>query len=46
MQRQGLVLAGDCDRQGWKYELITDIGSGINYNKRGLSRLVRLLLEE
>ncbi|WP_347566278.1 recombinase family protein [Scytonema sp. UIC 10036] len=46
LQRQGLVLAGDCDRQGWKYELITDIGSGINYNKRGLSRLVRLLLEE
>lgn len=38
------MLAGYCENQGWKYEVITDIGSGINYNKRGLTKLVRLLL--
>ena len=44
LERQSLVLAGYCERQGWEYETISDIGSGINYNKRGLTKLVKLLL--
>jgi putative resolvase len=27
----------------WKYETIKDIGSGINYNKKGLTRLIELI---
>ncbi len=30
--------------QGYSYEVISDIGSGINYNKRGLTKLIKLLL--
>ena len=44
LQRQSLVLAGYCENQGWSYDLINDIGSGINYNKRGLTKLIRLLI--
>ena len=44
LHRQALVLAGHCERQGYSYEVISDIGSGINYNKRGLTKLIRLLL--
>jgi len=38
------VLAGHCEKQGYSYEVISDIGSGINYNKRGLTKLLKLLL--
>ena len=44
LQRQSLVLAGYCERKGYSYEVISDIGSGINYNKRGLTKLIKLLL--
>ena len=44
LQRQSIVLAGYCEKHGWEYEIISDIGSGINYNKRGLTKLMRLLL--
>ena len=30
LQRQSLVLAWYCEKHGWEYEIITDIGSGIN----------------
>ena len=39
-----LYWQGTACIQGWKYEIISDIGSGINYNKRGLTKLVKLLL--
>ncbi len=29
-----------CSSQGWEYELVTDIGSGMNYHKRGLQQLL------
>lgn len=44
LKRQELVLAAICEQRGWDFEVISDIGSGINYNKRGLSKLVKLLL--
>lgn len=37
------VLAAYCESNEWEYEVISDIGSGINYNKRGLDKLVRLI---
>ncbi len=41
MQKQVLQLY--CASKGWKYKVIEDIGSGINYNKKGLLELIRLI---
>ena len=30
------LLEGFCAAQGWTYEILTDVGSGLNYRKRGL----------
>ncbi len=32
-------------KQGWKYQIIEDIGSGMNYKKPGLLKLIDLLLD-
>ena len=29
-----------CARQGWTFEVIADLGSGMNYRKKGLKRLL------
>ena len=29
-----------CAAQGWKFEIITDLGSGMNYHKKGLKKLL------
>ena len=39
-----LYWQGTAFIQGWKYEIISHLRSGINYNKRGLTKLVKLLL--
>lgn len=41
MQRQVLELY--CASKGWKYKVIEDIGSGLNYNKKGLLELIKLI---
>lgn len=33
-----------CAQNGWQYEVITDLGSGMNYRKKGLTRLLNLLI--
>ncbi|MGP5493054.1 IS607 family transposase, partial [Psychrobacter celer] len=33
--RQSQVLELYCARQGWTFETITDLGSGMNYKKKG-----------
>ena len=38
--RQGALLESYCAANGWTYEIITDIGSGLNYSKRGLKLLI------
>jgi putative resolvase len=38
--RQMRLLESYCTAQGWKYELIQDLGSGLNYGKRGLKSLI------
>jgi len=35
-----------CAAQGWSYKIIADLGSGMNYQKRGLKKLLMLILEE
>lgn len=50
LQTQADLLRSHCECQGWhagnagRVEVITDLGSGLNYRKRGLKRLLRLLL--
>ena len=41
LARQIQVLESYCAANGWTYEIIEDLGSGLNYNKRGLENLIR-----
>jgi putative resolvase len=45
LKRQREVLELFCATSGWQFEVIEDLGSGMNYNKRGLKRLIRLITE-
>ena len=45
LQRQAQVLELYCAEHGYKYELITDLGSGMNYYKEGLTTLIHKILE-
>jgi predicted site-specific integrase-resolvase len=38
--RQVALLESYCAANGWTYEVISDLGSGLNYHKRGLKALV------
>ena len=40
------MLSLYCASQGWKFEVIADLGSGMNYHKRGLKKLIEFILEE
>ena len=42
--RQSQVLELYCADHGYKYELITDLGSGMNYYKKGLTNLINQIL--
>ena len=43
LERQAMVLEAYCVKQGWSFKLIKDLGSGMNYKKKGLIRLIKLL---
>ena len=40
LERQKQVLSMYCAAQGWTYEVVADLGSGLNYRKKGLRRLL------
>ncbi len=42
--RQAEVLEQFCAAKGWEYETIQDLGSGLNYKKKGLRKLLKLIL--
>ena len=44
LTRQAQVLEMYCSSHGFKYELITDLGSGMNYYKKGLTSLINRIL--
>ena len=46
LNRQVECLQMFCSSNGWKYEVIKDLGSGMNYNKKGLKRLIRMLCSQ
>ncbi|WER45223.1 IS607 family transposase [Cupriavidus sp. WKF15] len=45
LERQKQVLELYCARQGWTFEVIGDLGSGMNYHKKGLKRLLGAIIE-
>lgn len=44
LERQKQVLELYCARQGWVFEVVADLGSGMNYYKKGLKRLLNDIL--
>ena len=45
LQRQIEILELYCSAQGWSFEVISDLGSGRNYHKKGLKRLLDDILD-
>lgn len=45
LERQVQVLEMYCASQGWQYEVIRDLGSGMNYRKKGLVDLIDRIVE-
>ncbi|ANB02355.1 IS607 family transposase [Ectothiorhodospira sp. BSL-9] len=45
LERQKQVLELYCAQQGWTFELISDLGSGMNYHKKGLKRLLDAIID-
>lgn len=45
LERQKQVLELYCARQGWTFEVVADLGSGMNYHKKGLKRLLTDVLD-
>jgi predicted site-specific integrase-resolvase len=40
LERQITVVSNYCEKNGYSYRVIQDIGSGINYNRNGLQQLI------
>ena len=43
LKRQIAVVTSFCEMQGKPFKIISDIGSGLNYNKKGLKELIHLI---
>ena len=46
LERQKKVLELYCAKQGWAFDVVSDLGSGMNYHKKGLKRLLNDILAE
>ena len=46
LKRQAQLLSSYCLSHGWNHEIIQDLGSGMNYYKKGLKRLLDMILEK
>src|SRR5260370_3017809 len=46
LERQHAMLESYCAAKGWRCEVIKDLGSGMNYSKRGLNRLLEMILRK
>ena len=44
--RQADLLSAFCTARGWRHEIIQDLGSGMNYRKKGLNRLLEMILRK
>ena len=41
LARQVTLLESHCASHGWKFEVLQDLGSGLNYGKKGLKKLIK-----
>jgi len=46
LERQKRVLKLYCASHGWAFDLIADLGSGMNHRKKGLKRLLDGIVED
>lgn len=46
LERQKQVLELFCSKNGWTFDIVSDIGSGMNYHKKGLKKLLDAILED
>src|SRR5215469_16957760 len=44
--RQSELLEAFCAAKGWRHEVISDLGSGLNYRKKGLHQLLEMILRK
>jgi predicted site-specific integrase-resolvase len=45
LKRQAQVLEAFSAANGWQYETIQDLGSGLNYHKKGLQKLLKRIMQ-
>jgi len=45
LETQAQLLTQYCAANGWQFELVQDLGSGMNYRKKGLKKLLELIIE-
>lgn len=46
LQRQSEALERHCEEHDLDYEVIQDLGSGLNFKKKGLNRLITLIISK
>lgn len=46
LKRQVSLIDSYCASKGWMFEVIQDLGSGMNYKKKGLNRLLDLIFNK
>ena len=46
LERQQAMLESYCAAKGWRTSTIKDLGSGMNYKKRGLNQLLEMILKK
>lgn len=46
LEWQKQVLELYCAKQGWTFEVVSDLGSGMNYQKKGLKRLLNAIIDD
>ena len=46
LKRQQKMLEMFCSVNGWQYDVLTDLGSGMNYHKKGLRKLLEAILND
>src|SRR4029077_18322839 len=46
LRRQEKMLEMFCSSHGWTFEILSDLGSGMNYHKKGLRKLLQKILNE
>lgn len=46
LERQKQVLELFCSKNGWTFEVLSDLGSGMNYHKKGLTKLLNAILDD